>query len=309
MRVCSLLPSATEIVCALGMEHTLVGVSHECDFPPATAALPQLTRTTLPGDLASRAIDAAVSAVLYNGAGLYELDRTLLERLTPDVILTQQLCNVCAVSHHQLLSAMAALAHRPQVVYLEPHSLDDVLDQIRTVATALECAAAGERVIAQLTERIRAVRAITRGLAKPRVLCLEWIDPLYCGGHWMADLVDIAGGYDGLSNPHQPSQRIQWHQVLAFAPQTIVLTCCGYSLARCVEESALLTHYPGVDQLPAVRDGQVYAVDGSAYFSRPGPRIVDSLEILAYLLHPESCAPPQWTDAWAPITLTTQAAT
>ncbi len=309
MRVCSLLPSATEIVFALGWEHTLVGVTHECDYPPAAAHLPAVTRTNIPAGLSSHDIDAAVSATLETTGSLYELDVARLEQLQPDVILSQRLCEVCAVSAGRVEDAIASLPSHPQVVNLEPHSLDDILETIRTVGRLLGCDARAETVITGLRRRLDAVASRIRGLpGRPRVLCLEWVDPPYCGGHWMPELVALAGGRDDLARPGVPSRRIAWRDVQDFAPEVIVLTCCGFPLERCEAEADLLRRYDGFADLPAARSGRVFATDGSAYFSRPGPRIVDSLEILAHLVHPEIFPARPLDRAFAPV-LTAPAST
>ncbi len=309
MRVCSLLPSATEIVFALGLEHTLVGVTHECDYPPAAARLPAVTRTNIPAGLSSHDIDATVASTLGTTGSLYELNVARLAQLQPDVILSQRLCEVCAVSAGRVEDAIASLPSHPQVVNLEPHSLDDILETIRTVGRLFGCDAQAEVVVNGLRGRLDAVASRTRGLpSRPRVLCLEWVDPPYCGGHWMPELVALAGGRDDLARPGQPSRRIAWRDVLEFAPEVIVLTCCGFSLERCEAEADLLRRYEGFADLSAARHGRVFATDGSAYFSRPGPRIVDSLEILAHFVHPEIFPAPPLDRAFAPV-LTAPAST
>ena len=305
MRVCSLLPSATEIVFALDMGRSLVGVTHECDYPPEAAQIPKITRSNIPPGLSSREIDSATSSALSQTGSLYELDLNLLEQLQPDVILTQRLCAVCAVSFDRVQEAVAGLASRPKVINLEPHSLAEILDDIRTVANAIgsDDAAVIERgnfVISGLEARINAVRLKTANLRdRPRVFAMEWVDPPYCGGHWMKELVEIAGGRDDLANLHRPSYRIEWKRVLEFAPEIIVLTCCGFNLERVEQEAERLIHFDRFQELPAARTGRVYATDGSAYFSRPGPRIVDSLEILAHLIHPGVFSAPRLARAFS----------
>ncbi len=298
MRICSLLPSATEIVYALGLGDQLVAVTHECDYPPAARSLPQVTRTNIPAGLGSGGIDAAVRAALETTGSLYELDFERLEQLAPDLILTQRLCDVCAVSADRVERSVAELPSRPRVLNLEPHSLADILDCIREVGRACGAEAAAGRVTAEMRRRIAAVAERAGGAERRRVACLEWVDPPYCGGHWMAELVEFAGGRDDLAQPGRPSRRIEWDQVTAFAPEILVLTCCGFPLDRCAQEARILARYPGAADLPAVRDGRVYATDGSAYFSRPGPRIVESLEILAHLVHPERFPPPPVENAF-----------
>lgn len=304
MRICSLIPSATEMVFALGAGHLLAGVSHECDYPPEAANLPKLTRSKIPSGLPAQEIDRAVSSTLEAAGTLYELDLELLDKLQPDLILTQRLCDVCAVSFDLVEQAVSALQSRPAILNLEPHSLSEVLESIRTLGDAIGYRRQAEELIINLQRRIDAVREkSTHIVEKPRVLCMEWVDPPYCGGHWMKELVEIAGGRDDLSNHHRPSYRIEWQRVLEFAPEVIVLTCCGFDLERCGREAEVLSKYAGVHQLPAARDGRIFATDSSSYFSRSGPRIVDSLEILAHLIHPEIFAAPPLTRAFAAVKL------
>lgn len=304
MRICSLLPSATEIVFGLGMGSSLVAVSHECDYPKQARHIAKVTRSKIPVGIPSAQIDSMVSATLDAEGSLYELDLPLLEKLQPDLILTQRLCDVCAVSHDRVQEAAQGLPSRPKVLNLEPHSLDDILGSIRTVGQALGCASAAEALVASLELRLEAVRSKTFGLSdRPRVFCMEWANPPYCGGHWMKELVWIAGGRDDLSNLHRPSCRIDWKRVLDFSPEVIVLTCCGLDLDRCEREGELLARFEGVHDLPAVRTGRLFATDGSAYFSRPGPRIIESLEILAHLIHPELFPAPPLTGVFSALDL------
>jgi iron complex transport system substrate-binding protein len=304
VRICSLLPSATEIVCALGMGKELAAVTHECDYPPQVAALPRLTRTNIPPGTSSAGIDAAVTSTLETTGSLYELDLPLLEKLKPDLILTQRLCDVCAVSFDRIQEAILRLPTRASVLNLEPHSLADILGNIRTVGQALGCVTVAENVVSALELRIEAIRQKTIGAAcRLRALCLDWVNPLFGSGHWMKELVEIAGGRDEISNLHRPSQRIEWGRVIDFSPQVIILTCCGFNLDRCKAEAETLAQFAGIAELPAVIAGRVFATDGSSYFSRPGPRIVDSLEILAHLIHPEIFAPPPNVDAFARVNL------
>ncbi len=303
MRVCSLLPSSTEIVCALGMGHLLVGVSHECDFPPEVVALPKLTWSNIRAGLSAAEIDRAVGSALGGGSGLYGLHIAQLEKLAPTVILTQRLCDVCAVADQQLQRALEALHCRPEVIYLEPHSLEDILADIHRVAGALLCRARGEQLVANLRSRIETIRTRAKGVVRPRVFCMEWVDPPYGGGHWMHDLVEIAGAEDRLALRHRPSARVDWRNVIAYAPEVIVVSCCGFDLARGAREAGLLAQMPGIWDMPAVRTGRVFATDGSSYFSRPGPRIVDSLEILAHLIHPRLFQSPETTRGWTKVAL------
>ena len=310
MRICSLLPSATEMVFALGQGHLLVGRTHECDYPPQAAHIPQVTRTNIPTGLSSDRIDAAVSGTLEMRGSLYELDLPLLEELQPDLILSQRLCDVCAVSSDRVEKAVAGLKSRPRVLNLEPHSLEGILEDISTVGQAIGAEASADALVQHLRRRIDAVAQKTRTLAlRPNVFCMEWVNPPYCGGHWMKELVEIAGGRDDLANLHQPSHRIEWRKVLDFAPEIIVLTCCGFSLERNLQEAQIWGGFEGVLELPALRSGRVFATDGSSYFSRPGPRIVDSLEILAHCIHPGLFPAPALAGAFARVDLVKKAPT
>jgi len=309
VRVCSLLPSATEMVCALGAQESLVGVTHECDFPAGVERIRKVTRSRIPGNLPSREIDATVRTSLQDGGTLYELDMEALEDLQPDLVITQRLCDVCAVAFDSVQEAVGSLKSRPQVINLEPSSVAEIFDCIRHVARAMDRAEAGENVVAALERRVETVRQKTTGLAeRPRVFCMEWVDPPFCGGHWMKELVDLAGGRDELANPRWPSRRIEWRRVQEFSPEVIVLTCCGFELQRCMREGEILAGFEGALELPAARNGRVYATNGSAYFSRPGPRIVESLEILAHLIRPEIFAAPDLPQAFAAIDLRRMAA-
>lgn len=304
LRICSLLPSATEIVCALGAQDQLVGVTHECDFPASAASIPKVTRSNIPAHYSSAEIDAAVSASLDSSGSLYELDLAALEELQPDLIITQRLCDVCAVPFDRVQVAAENLSSHPRVLNLEPSSISDILDCIRLVGDAIGRAVAAQALIASLQQRIDAIRAQTGSLAvRPRVSCMEWVDPPFCGGHWMKELVHLAGGRDDLATDGRPSRRIDWNRVLEFAPEIIVLTCCGFNLVRCAGEAEILARFERFNELPASQSGRIFATDGSTYFSRPGPRIVESLEILAHIVHPEIFPAPVLRNAFSRIQL------
>jgi iron complex transport system substrate-binding protein len=310
VRIVSLLPSATEIVCALGLGESLVGVTHECDYPPIARARPIVTRSLLNHDGAtSEEIDHAVSQQLHAGLSLYELDRPLLAQIAPDLVLTQALCDVCAVAYGDVERAIrdisaAGDALAPQVLSLEPNGLDDILTTIEYVGAAAGVAQRAATLVNELRVRIERVRThAALAERRPRVACLEWLDPTFGPGHWLPELVELAGGRPGLGTAHCDSRRVAWEDVIAFAPEVIIVTPCGFDLRRTVEEAEqVLPSRNGWAALPAVRHGRVYAVDGNAYFSRPGPRIVDSLELLAELIHPELCAGWGPRDAWQPLT-------
>jgi len=288
MRVASLLPAATEIVAALGLVDALVGVSHECDFPPAVAAKPRVTHCEIHGTgLASAAVDRWVRDRLADTDSLYTLDEPLLRTLAPDVVLTQGLCDVCAPSLASVTAVAARLPGPPRVLSLDPRTLGDILDDVGRVGAALGVAARAAEVVAALEARIAAVRARVAGRSIRRCVLLEWIDPPFRSGHWDPELVTLAGGIELLGRAGEPATGATWDEVRAAAPDVLVIACCGYDLARTLEDVPLLRAQPGWDALPAVRGGEVWVVDGSQYFSRPGPRVVDSLELLAGILHPD----------------------
>jgi len=290
MRVVSLLPAATEIVAALGMTERLVGISHECDHPADVVDRPRVTHCPIHGNhLESAAADRWVSEALRTTGTLYTMDEPLMRRLRPDVIITQRLCDVCAVGYDSVTSFAATLPGPPRVVNLEPSSLGDILEDIRRVARALEVAERGDSLVEALEARIEAVRSRVRGATRPRSVLLEWIAPPFSTGHWGPELVEIAGGDEVLGKPGQDAARISWEAVTAAAPAVLVLACCGYDVGRTLADLPLLRALPGWGRLPAVETGEVWIVDGSAYVSRPGPRIVDSLEIMAAILHPDRC--------------------
>lgn len=293
MRIVSLLPSATEILFALGLDDAVAAVTHECDYPAAAREKPHITRSLLPAGMSSEAIDAAVRGQLAADAhSLYTIDRALLAEIAPDLIVTQRLCEVCAVAYDEVLDAVRGLPKRPRVLNLEPVSLGDVLDDIERVGAATGTSARAAELAAELRGRVAAVRARAErataraGGRRPRVAFLEWLEPLFCGGHWNPELVRLAGGFDPLGREHEASQRIEWEQVVEMAPEVMVVACCGFDEARTRAEMPLLDRRPGWGELPCVRAGRVHVVDGSAYFSRPGPRLVESLELLAGFIHP-----------------------
>jgi iron complex transport system substrate-binding protein len=306
MRICSLLPSATEMVFAIGMGDSLVGITHECDYPPEAARIPHVTSSNIPAGLSSQEIDRMVSSNLATQGTLYELNRDLLEELAPDLILTQRLCDVCAVAFDRVQEVAASLSSKPRVVNLEPHSLEDILDNIQLVGSLLNVPDRAEELVASTRRRIASIERKTSSIThRPRVFCMEWVNPPYCGGHWMKRLVDLAGGIDELANPDRPSYRIEWKRILEFAPEIMVLTCCGYKLPKVEQEARGLAQFERFYDMPAVKNNRVYATNGSDYFSRPGPRIVDSLEILAHLVHPEIFPAPPLEDSFSTVNLTT----
>jgi iron complex transport system substrate-binding protein len=287
-RIVSLLPAATEIAAALGLMDQVVGVSHECDFPNDANERPRVTRCAVHGaELASRDVDEWVRRALHDNGTIYTIDERLLRKLQPDVILTQRLCDVCAVGYGTVAKLAQTLPGPPQVVNLEPRSLADIFDDIRRVAKACEIPKRAEKLIANLSERVENVRERAAKIPdRPRCFLMEWVDPPFCSGHWGPELVEVAGGQDPLGRKHKPSAQIDWQEVLDARPEIIVLALCGYDIDRARRDYELLRRFTGFDSIAAAANRQVYIVNASAYFARPGPRIVGSLEILAGILHP-----------------------
>ena len=295
VRIVSLLPAATEIAATLGLMPNLVGISHECDFPKE--ANERLRVTHCPennASLTSREVDEWVREALREKGTIYTIDEPLLRELCPNVILTQKLCDVCAVGYSTVARLAATLPGPPMIVNLEPSSLSDIFDDIRCVGQTCGVTDRAEEVVAELSRRVEEVRErAARIPERPRCFLMEWVDPPFCSGHWGPELVEIAGGQDMLGQKHNRSIQIKWEAVLEARPQIIILALCGYNVDRARRDYELLRKFPEFSTLPAARDGRIYLVDGNAYFSRPGPRIVDSLEILAGILHPEEF--PQFT--------------
>ena len=299
MRIVSLLPSATEIVSALGLGDQLVGVTHECDYPAAVAGLPKVTKTLIPHDAGSGEIDRLVRDRLKTERALYSLDMPTLERLRPDLIVTQALCDVCAVAAAEVTAAAGSLPGRPRVVNLEPTSLGEVFDCVRVVGEAAGVADRAAAVVRGLQARVDAVAERTAAIAhRPPGVVLEWIDPPFGCGHWSPELVRLAGGRELIGREGEPSQSTTWDAVRAAGPEWLLVACCGFDMARTMGDMPTLAAYPGYQELPCVSAGRVYVTDGNAYFSRPGPRLVDSLELLAHALHPTvHSLPPGLTPA------------
>jgi iron complex transport system substrate-binding protein len=290
MRVASLLPSATEMVHFCGAGDTLVGVTHECDYPSGVEELPHLTSSKIEGhNMTSAEIDAAIERHLTDTGSIYALDARLLEKLAPDLIITQGLCDVCAVSMNLVERAVAGLENEPEVLSLDPASLCDVLDDAVKVGEALGHGEETRERVAALEGRLVRVEEAVAGLPRPRVGCIEWLDPPFSAGHWVPEMVRIAGGEEVSAGPGEASARLTWEEVFEAAPEVLVLMPCGFSTRRAVEESRrVLLELPGRDDLPAVKS--VWAVDANSYFSRPAPRLVEGVEILARILHPEAFA-------------------
>jgi iron complex transport system substrate-binding protein len=291
MRAVSMLPAATEIVGALGLMGELVGVSHECDHPTEANERPRVTHCEIHQQgLPSDAIDRWVSQRLQAGDSLYTLDEPLLRELAPDLILTQRLCDVCAPAYGSVAALAATLPTRPRVLNLEPKCLGDVLGNVRQVAEAMGQPERADAVCAALAERVAAVTERVAGRPRRTIFVMEWADPIYNAGHWTPELVRLAGGTPVLSVAGEYSVRVPWERLRAADPDVLLIACCGHGVERTRRDLPLLAALPGWGELQAVRNGRVFLADGSAYFSRPGPRVVDSLEILAAVLHPEACA-------------------
>jgi iron complex transport system substrate-binding protein len=288
-RIVSLLPAATEIAAALGLMDRVVGVSHECDFPTEADQRPRVTHCPVHNaGMTSREVDEWVRHALHQNGTIYTIDEPLLRELRPDVILTQKLCDVCAVGYATVARLAETLPGPPTVVNLEPSSVSDIFDDIRRIAEACDVPARAEKLIANLSVRVESVRKQAARIPdRPRCFLMEWVDPPFCSGHWGPELVEIAGGYDSLGRKRQPSVEIEWQEVIDTQPDVIVLALCGYNIDRGRRDYEILRGFPEFNSLPAARQGEIYLVDASAYFARPGPRIVDSVEILAGILHPQ----------------------
>jgi iron complex transport system substrate-binding protein len=292
MRICSLLPSATEIAFALGLGDDVVAVTHECDYPPEARRRRVVVKSAVDGAESSAEIDRAVRQRVQAGRGIYALDLDGFQAVEPDFIITQDLCEVCALDLNEVARAAETLPHKPKIVSLAPATLDDVLDDIARVGAAAGKDSAAAALVAELRARIERVRAsASRSDRRPRVACVEWTDPIYPAGHWVPEMVELAGGADGLGRKGAPAKAVAWETLLAYAPEVVVLMPCGFGLARAAAEAPRLKRLDGWGDLPAVKAGRVFAVDGSAYFNRPGPRLVDGVEILAAILHPEIFPP------------------
>lgn len=289
VRVVSLIASATEIVCALGAEAMLVGRSHECDYPPSVKDLPQVSRPGFPTSGGSGAIDRAVKERLAKALSIYEVDADLLRTLRPDVIITQTQCAVCAVTPEDVERAVCQLTDRDvTVVACEPNRLGDVWEDVRRIAGALGIGAEGDRLVDRLRRRVLDIGAKAAGLfPKPRVAVIEWMDPLMTAGNWMPELIEVAGGASVLGESGVHSPAITWDQLALKDPDVIVVSPCGFDIARTRQDWSMLASQRGWQRLRAVKAEKVRIADGNAYFHRPGPRLVESLEILAEMLHPK----------------------
>jgi iron complex transport system substrate-binding protein len=293
MRIVSFLPAGTEIAFAIGAGEFVVGRSHECDYPPEVKALPIVSRPALKLDRLTQAqIDHAVSDKLKSGESLYEVDEALLERLAPDLVLTQDLCQVCAPSGTELTRALKELPSKPKVIYLTPQNIADIEDNILEVGIATDQAPVARSIIKQNRVRMNAIRDAVVDVPRRRMVFLEWTDPVFCAGHWVPEMISIAGGDDPLGNAGADSERMSWDDVAEVNPEMIVVAPCGYGLERAAELARMV---------PKVAGATVYAVDANAYFARPGPRVAEGIELLAHLFHPARCPWPHDHQPWVQV--------
>ena len=286
MRIASLVPSATEMLFALGLGDQVVAVTHECDYPPGVEQLPHLTRSVIPDDLDAAGVDRAVRERTGHGEALYELDEGLLEEIYVDLIVTQAVCEVCAVSFDDVQAAAERLPSRPQVISLDPSTIGEVLADVSRLAEAAGVPEAGQRLTEEAAERIAVVENAVEGAARPRVAALEWLDPVFIGGHWVPQMIDLAGGEDVLGLPGEKSRTAEWAELEAVMPQVVISMPCGLYAEQAAAETMRWRRHL------ALLEARVYAVDAAAYFSRPGPRLVDGIELLGHLLHPELVPAP-----------------
>jgi iron complex transport system substrate-binding protein len=307
MRIVSLLPSATEIVCAIGLGDELVGVTHECDYPPEVAGKPVMTRSVhAMASSSSRDIHRLVTASVHGGSSLYALDEAGLAAAQPDLILTQELCAVCAVSYREVNEVARAIDTDITVVSLEPTSIEGILNTITTIGAMTESEDAAIDLVESLRERLNAVDEQVQarrdaGGRSPRVVALEWLDPPFASGHWVPEQIRHAGGWELLGSDGEASKQTTWDAVSDVDPEMLLLMPCGFHLQETVEEWARTRRPPGFADLTAVRRGQVFALDGSAYFSRPGPRVIDGIELLAEIFDPDAFVDVAPLGSWTPV--------
>jgi iron complex transport system substrate-binding protein len=290
-RIVSFLPSATEMACALGLEDSLVGITHECDYPAQIQTKPVVVRNVLPiEDMSQSEIDRAVADRMRQGLSLYQIDEVRLRELEPDLILTQNLCQVCAPSGNEVAQVLKALPKAPQILWLTPQSLAEIFENVRDLGVATGRIPEATALIKRCEMQLEMLSATTRTAShRPRVFCMEWLDPVYASGHWVPELVKIAGGVDELGRERGESIRVSWQEIVDWSPEVLIIMPCGFNLRQTMKQ--IWNTFNSVDSdffnLPAVRNGRVYAVDANSYFARPGPRVVEGAELLAQLIHPE----------------------
>jgi len=289
MRICSFLPSATEMLFALGLGDQVVAVSHECDYPPEALARPRVTTSLIdPATMTSTEIDEAVSRALVEGRASYFVDMDVLAAARPDLVVTQDLCVVCAIGGSEVRRAAEQLDPRPRILTLEPHTVDDVFGCIKSIGEEAGASRRADDLVAAFRARIATVESAVAGAARPRVLCLEWMDPPWIAGHWMPEVVELAGGIDVLGRSGEPSRRATWDEIADAQPEVAIVMPCGFGVERTMEEIGVLDTIPQLQRTMAFQANRVYVVDGSSYYNRPGPRVVDGIELMASILHPGS---------------------
>ena len=297
-RIVSFLPSATEIACALGLADSLLGITHECDYPPDVRTKPVVVRNVLPIEQMSQSeIDRAVAERMRAGLSLYQIDESLLRQLAPDLILTQDLCQVCAPSGNEVSQVLKSLPKTPQILWMTPRSLSEIFDNVRDLGAATGRTTEAEALVNDCTARLEALsERMSKATTRPRVFCMEWLDPVYASGHWVPELVKIAGGSDELGSERGESVRVSWDDVAAWAPGVLIIMPCGFNLQQTMKQiwsvfgsygSGSVSGRSHFFELPAVKNNHVYAVDANSYFARPGPRVVEGAELLARIIHPE----------------------
>ena len=299
MRICSFLPSATEIVYALGLDDSLYGVSHECDFPAEAKSKPRVVKSKFdPAHYTSQEIDRLVADMVARGERIYQVDVGVLKRARPDLVITQELCDVCAISYEDVQSAVVHLDMPPQLISLDPTSLGDVMRDIERLGEATGKATVALELTARLRERIQRVQSqASEAASRPKVACIEWLDPLIVAGHWIPEMVEMAGGIDALAQPGSLSRRIRMEELVSSAPEVLVLMPCGMDVTRTIRELSLLGSLDQWKTLPAVQLRRVYAVDAGGLFSRSGPRLMNGLELLAQMIHPDLFPGPLAADS------------
>ncbi|ASU36463.1 cobalamin-binding protein [Mucilaginibacter xinganensis] len=299
-KIVSLLPAATEIICALGLEKYLVGRSHECDYPASVKHLPVCSEANFPDNLSSAAIDVKVKEILADALSVYTVKREEIKRLSPDVVITQAQCEVCAVSLTAVEKALENYLNKAaHIISLQPDSLDDIFNDIKTVAAALNEIDRGDTLVEELQERVEIIRhKLKYNENKPTVACIEWLEPLMLSGNWMPELVNIAGGTNVLTEAGKHSPYVQWDDIRLQNPEVMIIMPCGFSIERTLKEIDILLNLTGFDEIKAVKNNRVYIADGNQYFNRPGPRIVDSIEILAEIINPKQFIFGYEGDGW-----------
>jgi iron complex transport system substrate-binding protein len=289
MRICSFLPSTTEILYELGLGESVTGVTHECDYPPGARDKKRVIMSFIdPQQLSIREIDELVGRNAAEGKSTYLIDRDALKEADPDLILTQELCEVCAVSGSEVMEAVQVLGRKPEIISLEPGTLSEIMDTITIIGEATGTKDIAHEVTEKLTHRIEKIRSLLGNERdRPRVFCMEWLDPPYAAGHWVPEMVGIAGGECGIGKAGEPSIKVTWKEIADYAPQMLFIMPCGYNIEKTLDEVYTLTVHDEWFSLPSTGKGQIYIFDANSYFSRPGPRAVDGLELMAKTIHPE----------------------